>query len=195
MKAIIFDLNGVFISGPLLSDRFRDDFNVPIDNFLDALKEIMAKVRMPNAPEVYELFIPYLEKWNVKLSKQEFYNYWFGAENQNEKLIEFAKTIKDKGIKLFVLSNNLKERSAYYDVHFPFIDEVFDKTYYSWQTGLVKPDTRAYELILQENNLKPEDCLYFDDSEKNVEAAKSLGINAFTFTNPEDVIGIINKSI
>jgi len=36
-------------------------------------------------------------------------------------------------------------------------------------------------LILEENNLKLEDCLYFDDSEHNIEEAGRPGIKGFIF--------------
>jgi len=39
MKAIIFDLNGVFIESPYLSDRFAVRFGVPKQDFLIVLKK------------------------------------------------------------------------------------------------------------------------------------------------------------
>lgn len=193
IKAIIFDLNGVFIKSPLLSDRFQHDFGVDPEAFLSALKEIMAVVRMPDASDVYEYWKPYLEKWDIQLTKEEFEKYWFESEAENRQLVGFAEELKNKGIKLYILSNNLRERTEYYNAHFPFLLELFDKVYYSWRTGFVKPDKRAYKLILDEYNLKPKECLYFDDSEHNVEVAQILGINAHKFTSDEDMIKMIRE--
>jgi HAD superfamily hydrolase (TIGR01509 family) len=194
IKAIIFDLNGVFITSPLLSDRFYSDFGIEPEIFLPALKEIMAKVRMPNAGSVYSYWKPYLGKWGVKLSQKEFEKYWFEAEEENGRLVDFAQELKNKGIKLFILSNNLRKRTEYYNAQFPFLTELFDKVYYSWQTGFIKPDERAYQLIFEENSLKPEECLYFDDSEYNVKVAQSLGINAHKFIDDNELIETINSS-
>jgi beta-phosphoglucomutase-like phosphatase (HAD superfamily) len=41
IKAIIFDLNGVFIHSPKLSERFEKDFGVPTAQFLPKLGKIM----------------------------------------------------------------------------------------------------------------------------------------------------------
>lgn len=184
-KAVIFDLNGVFIQSPKLSERFEKDFGVPTDQFLLALKEIMSIVRQPNAGDTYSYWKPYLKNWKVDLSQEKFYNYWFSAEKEVPELIEYAKELQQKGIKIIILSNNFKERANYYEKAFPFLKE-FNGLYYSWKTGYVKPDGRAYEEILESNNLKPEECIYFDDSEKNIEVARSIGIGSYLFVDLKD---------
>ena len=186
MKAAIFDLNGIFLQSPKLSDRFEKDFGVPVATFLPKLSEIMDKVRQPNAGPAWQYWESALKEWNVHLSEQEFWDYWFKAEIQSDRMIAFAKELREKGIKIFILSNNFKERADYYG-HYPWIHDAVDKVYFSWQTGLVKPDPKAWELVLRENGLTPEECLYFDDQEKNLKAAEGVGIKAFMFTNEAEL--------
>jgi len=186
IKAIIFDLNGIFIQSPYLSDRFEKDFGIPTTTFLTELKEIMAKVRRPDAGKAFQYWEPVLSKWNVDLSEEAFWDYWFKAEAVSESMVDFAKELKKRNIKVFLLSNNFKERAEYYG-HYPWIHDVVDKTYFSWKTGLVKPSPEAWKLVLTENNLKPEECLYFDDQDKNIEASKSVGIDSFMFTNEQEL--------
>lgn len=193
-KAIIFDLNGIFIQSPKLSERFEKDFGVQVAEFLPKLSEIMDKVRQPNAGDSFQYWKPALEEWKINLSEQEFWDYWFGAETVSEEMVNFAKELKAKSIKVFILSNNFKERAEYYG-HYPWIHEVVDKTYFSWQSGFVKPNPKAWEQILTENNLKPEDCLYFDDQEKNIKAAESLGVKAFIFENDKDLKEKVNQNL
>lgn len=181
-KTIIFDLNGVFIVTPRLSDRFLNDFGVSIDEFMPVLQEIMDKVRRPNAVSIYSLWQPYLKKWGIDFSETEFLDYWFSAEvKANEELVEVARKLQNKGYKLIIMSNNFRERAEYYAKTFKFMDELFEKVYYSWQTGFVKPDERAFKQIFDGFKLQPSDCIYFDDSEKNVQLAKSLGIESYIF--------------
>ncbi|MBX4197849.1 HAD-IA family hydrolase [Candidatus Parcubacteria bacterium] len=194
IKAIIFDLNGIFIQSPKLSERFEKDFNVPIPEFLPKLSEIMDKVRQPNAGGSFQYWKPALEKWNITLSEQEFWDYWFKAETVSEKMVEFAKELRAKGIKVFILSNNFKERAEYYG-HYPWIYEAVDKVYFSWQSGFVKPDPQAWLQILSENSLKPEEFLYFDDQEKNLKAAQSIGIKSFMFTTEKSLQETVNEHI
>ena len=185
IKAIIFDLNGVFIQSPKLSERFERDFDVPIDQFLPALKEIMRFTYLPEANDTYSYWKPYLDKWKASLNQEEFYDYWFSAEKEVPELIEFAKGQQKEGKKIIILSNNFKERSKYYEKNFQFLNN-FDGLYFSWQTGYLKPNPKAYEKILEDHNLKPEECIYFDDSEENIKIAQSLGITAYPFIDLED---------
>jgi HAD superfamily hydrolase (TIGR01509 family) len=191
-KAIIFDLNGVFIQSPKLSDRFRDELGVPTEKFLPALKEIMDKVRQPGAPPSFTLWQPYLKEWGIGMSEKDFFDFWFSAEKANEEMITLARELKRQGIRLFILSNNFAERAKFYDETFPWLKELFEKVYYSWQTGFIKPDPLCWQTILAENNLQPADTLYLDDSAANVEAAKTLGINAFVFQGAEETKKILN---
>lgn len=187
IKAIIFDLNGVFTLSRKLSDRFREDFGIGEEVFLPVLKEIMAQVRKPGARDMYSYWQPHLEKWKVPLNENQFLNYWFASEKENSEMIEIAEELKRKGITLFILSNNLRERTKYYNEQFSFLNTLFEKVYYSWQTGFIKPDRRAYQLVLEENNLRPEECLYFDDSQTNVDVATALGIESYLFVGSADV--------
>ena len=180
IKAVIFDLNGIFIQSHKLSDRFRDKFGVSVEEFLPALKEIMAEVRKPDAGDTFVYWKTYLEKWGLNLTKEEFFDFWFNAEKEIPELVELAKQIKKKGIKIFILSNNFKERAAYYAENFPFLN-IFNKVYYSWRTSFVKPSQEAFKNLLSENNLEPEECIFFDNSKENIEVADSLGIKSFLF--------------
>ena len=192
-KAIIFDLNGVFIQSPYLSDRFQEKFGISSEKFLPVLKEIMAKTRKSDAGDSFNYWKPYLKKWGVELTKEQFFDFWFNGERKMPEMIELTKELKYKGVKIFILSNNFIERADYYKKTFPFLKEIFDKVYYSWQTGFVKPDPEAYKKLLADNNLKPEECIYFDDSKENIEVAKKLGIQSFIFEGVDSVEKTLNK--
>lgn len=194
IKAAIFDLNGIFLQSRRLSDRFQEDFGITSNVFLSKLKEIMDKVRQPNANPAFSYWEPVFKEWNINLNEEEFWKYWFLEEKQSDRVIEYAKCLKQKGIKVFVLSNNFKERATFYN-HYPWMHDIVDKAYFSWQTGFVKPDVRAWQLVLEENNLKAEECIYFDDLEKNLFSARSVGIESFLFTNEEELERIINEKL
>jgi epoxide hydrolase-like predicted phosphatase len=181
IKAIIFDLNGVFIKSPFLSDRFEEEFKVPSKEFIPVLKEIMDKVRKPNAGDAFQYWKPHLDKWKISLTKEQFFDFWFSAEKEVPEMVNVAQELKDKGIRVLVLSNNFVERSKYYKQNFGFLDHLFEKVYYSWETGFVKPDKAAFEKVLSDTGLKAEECIYVDNQQNNVDTAKSLGMNTILF--------------
>lgn len=187
IKAIIFDLNGVVIKSPKFSDIFCDKFNIIKEKFLPVFKEVMVKARQSKAGSTFCYWKPHLDQWRIELNEKQFFDFWFSSEKENVELTEFAKILKQQGMKLFVLSNNFTERTKYYDKNFPFLKELFEEIYYSWQTGFVKPDIRAYQKILSDYNLKPEECFYFDDSKENIEVASRLGIKSFLFEGVDSI--------
>lgn len=70
-----------------------------------------------------------------------------------------------------------------------------DKIFVSYELGLLKPDAEIYKQVLRLLKAKPEEVVFIDDKLKNVEAAKSIGINGIVFnkdTIAEDVRRFVN---
>lgn len=54
-------------------------------------------------------------------------------------------------------------------------------TFVSCHTGVRKPDPQAYLGPCRTLGVRPEDCFFVDDREKNCEAAREVGMPAFRF--------------
>lgn len=195
IKAIIFDLNGVFLKSRYLSERFEEKYGVHESDFLPALKEVMRVVRKPRSGDAFKFWRPHLNKFGVNISKKEFFNFWFSGERLVPGLINYTKELREKGLKIFILSNNFKERTEYYRKNFPEIFENVDEAYFSWETGYVKPDNKAYLNILTQNNLKPGECIYFDDLATNVKIAKKVGIHAYNYEDINKTRRVVKKEL
>ncbi len=194
IRVVIFDLNGVLVKGVKLSDVLQANGKaVPMEKFLPALRDVLARARLSHAPDVYTLWMPFFQEWGVTMSRDELYDKWFHAERENTELTTYLRILKATGLKLIVLSNNFRERTDYYATRFPFLAELFDRVYYSHESGYVKPDVRAFQQILQDFDFKPEECLYFDDNQKNVETANLLGIKAYLYKNVEQTKKLYQK--
>ena len=57
--------------------------------------------------------------------------------------------------------------------------EAFDFHFASHLTGKIKPDTEAFEHVILSLGRAPESILFLDDNQLNVDAALSVGLNAF----------------
>ncbi len=57
----------------------------------------------------------------------------------------------------------------------------FDGYVFSAQEKLMKPDRRIYERLIARYILNPEESIFIDDLKANTDAAKKLGMLAFTF--------------
>ena len=59
--------------------------------------------------------------------------------------------------------------------------------------GIVKPDERIYTLTAEKLGVKPEECLFVDDIDRNVEGAKNAGMQAFKYQSYEQFITEIGQ--
>jgi 2-haloacid dehalogenase len=51
--------------------------------------------------------------------------------------------------------------------------------------GMIKPDLRIYQVLLERYGLKPGSTLMIDDNPRNIEAARALGMPAVLFESAE----------
>jgi len=104
--------------------------------------------------------------------------------------IEAIEQVK-KHYKIFLMSNT---NEIHYDLYvrdlqlrfgYNEFDELFNKSYFSFAEHLEKPDPHFFELILDHEHLLPEETLFIDDTAKNIDAAKALGIHTYHISRDE----------
>lgn len=69
----------------------------------------------------------------------------------------------------------------------PVFDEVFSKCFYSQKIKLAKPDIAIYQHVLDSIDRAPEEILFLDDKQENLDAAHSLGIQTALVTPYKDI--------
>ena len=90
--------------------------------------------------------------------------------------------LNDGGIPLHAITNWSAETwPEGLKVH-PRLGEVFGTTVVSGQEGVMKPSVRIFEILCERAGVSPADCVFIDDSPKNVEGAKAAGMDAVHFT-------------
>ncbi|MFL6053194.1 MAG: HAD family hydrolase [Actinoallomurus sp.] len=70
----------------------------------------------------------------------------------------------------------------------------FDALTYSCAIGVAKPDHRAFEIAAERLGVAPADCLFIDDTEVNVVAAREVGMRAEVFRSIEQVRALVAAS-
>jgi 2-haloacid dehalogenase len=67
-----------------------------------------------------------------------------------------------------------------------FLD-LFDHIVVSGEEGVIKPDRRLFQILLERIGRRPEQCIFIDDSQTNVDAATAIGFDAILFRNPQQL--------
>ncbi len=79
--------------------------------------------------------------------------------------------------------------TPHYDIHIRNGDyNAFDEVYASHLIGLAKPDPAFYLHIIEREDRTPEETVFIDDTEVNVEAARRIGIHAFVFKDARQLM-------
>jgi putative hydrolase of the HAD superfamily len=92
---------------------------------------------------------------------------------------EFCETVKEKGYRIFVLSNASDLFYVYFPKFLPL--DFFDGVFVSADFRMLKPDVEIYKTFLNKYGLKGEECLFIDDRQDNIEGAGKAGLNTFRF--------------
>ncbi len=91
---------------------------------------------------------------------------------------------------VYVLSNINEIHRRYVESQPYWEPQLFTGIFWSCKTGSRKPEKQIYRKVLDEIGAVPQQVLFFDDKEENVESARELGINAILVDRPvEKIIG------
>ena len=200
IKNIIFDLGGVIINLDIpktiaefnkLSQRpfetvYTQLQQTPVFDLFDKGKisetDFFAGIKKELSPEITGTEM--LFAWNAMLL------------DFPEQRLELLKRLKTK-YRLFLLSNTNEthitefEKQLFETRGYKNLELFFEKVYYSCRMGMRKPDQEIFDFVLTENNLKPEETIFIDDSPQHVEGALKTGIQAHFLSNGKEVEELI----
>ncbi|WP_242839501.1 HAD family hydrolase [Butyrivibrio sp. NC2002] len=109
-----------------------------------------------------------------------------GLLKKRERTIPWIKALKKAGYRVLVLSNFSKQALEANPFMNEFLDEV-DGGILSYRDKVIKPDPAIYKLIMERYDLKPEECVFIDDMQRNIDAAKNVGMNGIVFSDYDQV--------
>jgi putative hydrolase of the HAD superfamily len=178
IKGIIFDMVGPLLqknpeyildevveTAESIKNQFSDD-----KDFILALKEneITKKYSKEEiAQKIVSKYCKIPEIWNILLPKLKG-NYKLGIINNGTAIT----------ISYFKKENNF--------------DEFFSTFINSSEVNLEKPDSRIYLIALEQMKLKPEECIFIDDTMDNILGAEKIGMKGLLFTDYQNLITDLN---
>lgn len=99
--------------------------------------------------------------------------------------IPWIKELKAAGYKVYYLSNYSKKAYDECADSIEFI-KYMDGGVLSHRELMVKPNPDIYKLLMDRYDLNPKECVFIDDTPKNVEVAIKLGMKGIVFTSKDD---------
>jgi putative hydrolase of the HAD superfamily len=117
---------------------------------------------------------------NADIELEDFFVIYNDIFSLNLPVLNTLKRLKPK-YRLLLFSNTDVMRFRFIKKRFPEI-LIFDDYVLSYEVGFIKPHPEIYKHTLRKARAKPEECLFIDDREENIEVARMLGIQTIHFT-------------
>jgi putative hydrolase of the HAD superfamily len=125
-----------------------------------------------------------------------FSDVYFSHLHANEPMIDLMRELRDSGLRMAMLTNNVREWEALWRAKLP-VDEIFEVVVDSAFVGMRKPEREIYELTLERlgGGLRAEDCVFVDDLDVNCATATELGMTAVQYVSAEQAIPEIRAAV
>lgn len=94
--------------------------------------------------------------------------------------VDLLLPLKEAGFELHGLSNWSSEKFQSVRTKYPFF-QLFETILLSGDVKLAKPDPRIFRALLERITRPANECLFIDDSEENITAARALGFETIRF--------------
>ena len=206
IKAVVSDFGGV-ITLPLIEGfkRAHAELGIP----LEALGQAMAlsASRSPEPPlwtlERGQMTDPeFMAGLQVAISEvvgrpvdlDGYGARLMGELQPNEELLACYRSLRERGVRLAILTNNVREWHDAWRTRFE-IDAQFELVVDSGFEGTRKPEPEIYALTLARLGLPGEACVFIDDLEVNLPPARAAGMHAIHFRETSQVIAELDALI
>ena len=127
---------------------------------------------------------------NRKIENEDFINSvfenWYDILTPIEGSVEVLKKLKEKGYKVFYLSNFHLAAFEYVIKKYDFF-ELFDGGVVSYKENLIKPEKEIYEKVIHNYKINPSQTVFIDDMKENVEVAIKQGIKGIVLENTKNL--------
>lgn len=196
IKNIIFDLGGVILN---------IDYNKSVEEFrklgIQEFENLYSQARQSNLFDDLEMGrIPYsLFREEIRqiagkvLSDKQIDDAWTAMLlDLPAERITLLQQIKNN-YNIYLLSNTNEYHISVFNnylqetFNIASLDEIMHKAYYSHTIGKHKPDTAAFNYVIEDQNLNLAETLFIDDTLRHVEGARKAGLKAYHLKPSEDI--------
>lgn len=195
IKNIVFDIGGVLIGyrwENMLKDYGLDEesasrvgleiFNDPLWREFDRGTILMDgliseyKCKYPGDADHIEYFIRNCEL--IKVNRPETW--------------EKVEKLRTKGYKIYLLSNYSEELLKLHVDDMELFNTA-DGKIISYEVNSIKPEPEIYNALFEKYDLNPEECLFFDDRQDNVDGSEAMGMKGLKVDSKEHINQMLDE--
>ena len=186
IEAVILDLGGVIARPPTAAafDRVRACCGVPVEGFEEAwYRHRLAYDRGDLTAAEYWRLVGVEVDGRLDEILDLDAEAWADCEPA---LVEWLPALRAAGLRTALLSNMPREQWSGLAPRFAWLEHC-DEVTLSFELRAAKPEERMYRHCLERLGVEPQQSVFVDDREENVDAARAIGMHALHFIGVDDL--------
>lgn len=185
IKTILFDMGGVvdYFSNQDMEKKLLDYFGIyNKDSFSDVWENYnkIDLLFLKGLIDETTFFTEFEKETGVIIPKEKNLFIKFFNPQSNFDMIEIINRLKENNYRVLCGTNVEPPHRVYHERKGDY--SIFDKVYTSDKLHFAKPDPNFFISILHEENIKPQNVLFIDDTYENIKTAEQLGFNVHHFS-------------
>lgn len=201
IKNLLFDFGGVIVGldkGAAVR-RFKEIGAHNIEDYLNEFRQTGIFLELEEGKlSLDEFHTQFREMFGQNISNEDIDSGWMAFLTYiPEYKLELLDELRTK-YNVYLLSNTNPvisgwARSPQFSPSGRIIDSYFNKCYMSFEIGCAKPEAGIYEYVIKDSGIDPTETIFFDDGQKNLDAAAEFGFKTRLTNQDEDLRKIFRK--
>lgn len=181
-KHFIFDIGNVLVDFDfqVLLQAIAADSGKPVEQPTERDLEMHHAVEEGVISD--QAFVDYLNETNgLSWTVDTLIGVWQKMFTVNQTGYGMFREAITRGLPVYTLSNIAEHHIEAIERNWPGFFDGATGLFLSYQVGARKPNAEIYRHLLDDLGVKGDQCLFLDDLERNVKAARAAGIHALQF--------------
>ena len=197
IKAVVFDLGGVLVRTEDFTSREKLAKRLNITR--RDLEELVFSGESGTRAQRGEIDIE--QHWeNIRVGMNyspqafnAFIDEFFDGDKLDTAIVDVIRNLQG-AYKTALLSNAFSNLRHYVTDVWGFAD-AFDEMIISAEVGVMKPDASIYQITLDRLGVAPQEAVFLDDFERNIEGARAVGMHTIHFKNPVQAMDELSHAL
>jgi putative hydrolase of the HAD superfamily len=195
LKTVISDLGNVILwfDNSIFFKKISAHCSYSEEKISEAAQTNLGLIRLFDTGQItpQEFYSRIVKELKAQVDQEYFFAIYCDVFSLNMPVLKLLQKLKTS-YKLVLLSNTDVCRFGFIKKRFPEI-LIFDEYVLSFELGVMKPDPAIYGEALKKAGTDPQECVFIDDLEKNIEGSQKMGMGGILYTPETDLEAELRK--
>lgn len=188
-KVFLFDADGVILKDEgLFTDKAKEAGLISSTEKTQPFFQGVFRQCLLGKADLKEELAKVIGEWGWQGTVDELIDFWFSVgDDLDSKMAQFIQDVKQKGVSVYMTSDQEKYRGQYLRQKF---GHLFQDFFFSGEVGLNKKEPGFFEYVydkIKDEVSSKSEIVFIDDLLHNIENARAFGIDAIHFRTPADL--------